>query len=57
MKYAVLAVIALLGGLTANARAEDLDAGKALYVANCQKCHGANGQGGIGKKLVGDASK
>ena len=43
--------------LTTNAVAEDLDAGKTLYTANCQKCHGANGQGGIGKKLIGDASK
>jgi mono/diheme cytochrome c family protein len=39
------------------ARADEMSAGKTLYTDNCQKCHGVNGQGGIGKKLVGDASK
>jgi mono/diheme cytochrome c family protein len=57
MKRVLLIAVCLLGGLTANAVADDLDAGKTLYTANCQKCHGANGQGGVGKKLVGDASK
>ena len=57
MRRVLLVTIGLLGGLTAHAFAEDLDAGKTLYAANCQKCHGANGQGGIGKKLVGDATK
>jgi mono/diheme cytochrome c family protein len=36
--------------------AEDLDAGKKLYVDNCQRCHGNKGQGGIGLKLTGDAA-
>ena len=57
MKQVWLAATLLLVGLTANAVAEDIDAGKTLYTNNCQKCHGANGQGGIGRKLIGDASK
>jgi mono/diheme cytochrome c family protein len=36
--------------------AEDVAAGKTLFVDNCQRCHGAKGQGGIGKKLAGDAA-
>ena len=27
--------------------------GKLVFVANCQACHGVNGQGGIGGRLVG----
>ena len=27
--------------------------GGPLYVRNCQSCHGANGEGGIGERLVG----
>jgi len=38
------------------AAAEDVDQGKKLYVDNCQKCHGTKGQGGVGKKLEGDAA-
>lgn len=37
------------------AMAEDLAAGKKLFTDNCVRCHGAKGQGGVGKKLVGDA--
>ena len=36
--------------------AQDLTAGKKLYVDNCLRCHGNAGQGGVGKKLVGDAA-
>lgn len=36
--------------------ASDAAVGKVLYVDNCQRCHGAKGQGGIGKKLAGDAA-
>ena len=50
---AVLAATTLTTGL---ARAADVDAGKKLYVDNCQKCHGTKGQGGIGVKLAGDAA-
>jgi mono/diheme cytochrome c family protein len=38
------------------ALAQDLAAGKKLYVDNCQRCHNDKGQGGIGKKLTGDAA-
>jgi mono/diheme cytochrome c family protein len=37
------------------AMAQDLAAGKKLFTDNCVRCHGAKGQGGAGKKLVGDA--
>lgn len=46
--------LALSGSLV---HAEDLEAGKTLYVNNCQKCHGAKAQGGVGAKLAGDATK
>ena len=36
--------------------AVDMAAGTKLYVNNCQRCHGDKGQGGVGKKLVGDAA-
>ena len=49
----VLAATTLTTGL---ARATDVEAGKKLYVDNCQKCHGTKGQGGIGVKLTGDAA-
>lgn len=41
---------------TTSAPAADTAAGKTLFVDNCQRCHGAKGQGGIGKKLAGDAA-
>jgi len=47
------ATLQLPSGLPAHA---DATVGKALYVDNCQRCHGAKGQGGVGKKLVGDAA-
>ena len=54
----ILGVTALICGLTTGlAHAENVEAGKTLYVANCQKCHGAKAQGGVGAKLAGDATK
>jgi mono/diheme cytochrome c family protein len=38
------------------AHAQDLAAGKKLYIDNCQRCHSAKGQGGVGVKLTGDAA-
>jgi mono/diheme cytochrome c family protein len=38
------------------AHAEDLAAGKKLYVDNCLRCHSPKAQGGIGVKLAGDAA-
>ena len=38
------------------ATAEGVAAGKQLYVDNCLRCHGKKGQGGVGKKLEGDAA-
>ena len=31
----------------------ELVTGRAVYVANCVRCHGASGQGGIGSRLAG----
>ncbi|NLH81571.1 MAG: cytochrome c [Phyllobacteriaceae bacterium] len=45
----------LLPSVAAHA-AVDVTAGKRLYVDNCRRCHGARAQGGIGKKLAGDAA-
>ena len=50
-----LAVAALLT-CTQAAVAQDVAAGKKLFTDNCAPCHGANGQGGMGKKLAGDAA-
>src|SRR5215469_10878330 len=38
------------------ATAQDVGFGKKLYVDNCLRCHGTKGQGGVGKKLAGDAA-
>ncbi len=34
----------------------DVQMGKTLYQNNCMRCHGAKGQGGVGKRLEGDAA-
>ena len=55
--YRLLGIASLLTLLAAPiAWAQDAAAGKTLYVDNCQRCHGAKGQGGVGKKLAGDAA-
>src|SRR5262249_36032863 len=58
--YGLSAVLALCATLQLPAirpaHAADAAAGKTLYVDNCQRCHGAKGQGGVGKKLAGDAA-
>lgn len=36
--------------------AQDIGAGKQLYVDNCMSCHGGKGEGGVGMKLEGDAA-
>jgi mono/diheme cytochrome c family protein len=43
-------------GFATSASAQDVAAGKTLYVDNCTRCHGNKGQGGVGKKLSGDAA-
>jgi hypothetical protein len=32
------------------------DAGKTLFLAHCAKCHGNNGQGGVGPTLIGSGA-
>jgi mono/diheme cytochrome c family protein len=51
-----IAALGVLGLLAGAASAQDATLGKKLYVDNCLRCHGAKGQGGVGKKLVGDAA-
>ncbi len=53
-----IAALAVLGLMLAPlpAKAVDGAAGGKLYVDNCLRCHGNKGQGGVGKKLVGDAA-
>ena len=50
-----VAAAALLA-CTQAAMAQDLAVGKKLFTDNCVRCHGASGQGGVGKKLKGDAA-
>lgn len=48
--------LALMVTTPVDAASGDAAAGKTLYADNCQRCHGAKGQGGVGKKLAGDAA-
>ena len=54
MKRTIIAVTMLW--LCASVVAAPPD-GKALYQENCASCHGQNGKGDTGPKLVGDASE
>jgi mono/diheme cytochrome c family protein len=56
MKGCCMLAAVMLLAVSGFAHAEDLDAGKKLYVDNCQRCHGNKGQGGVGLKLAGDAA-
>jgi cytochrome c553 len=47
-----LALIAVMATLSVSAQAQDAVAGKNKFVS-CTACHGAQGQGGVGPKLVG----
>lgn len=52
-------------GQSAGAAAQSADAvtpanasrGKALFSQNCSSCHGAQGQGGMGPRLIGEAAR
>jgi cytochrome c553 len=48
-------ILATLLAISAAAQAQDLNQGKAKY-ATCAACHGAQGQGGLGKKLTGQTA-
>jgi mono/diheme cytochrome c family protein len=56
MKGCCILAAVLLVAANGFGHADDLDAGKKLYVDNCLRCHGNKGQGGVGAKLAGDAS-
>jgi mono/diheme cytochrome c family protein len=57
MKRTVIALaMAALVAAAHGASAQEPLAGKKLYNDNCKRCHGAKGQGGVGKKLEGDAA-
>lgn len=49
-------VLASLVFLSMSAMAQDAVSGKIKY-ASCAACHGAQGQGGVGPKLVGQKSE
>ena len=55
VRFLILMAAVVLLTCMQSAMAQDLTAGKKLFTDNCVRCHGPKGQGGIGKKLVGDA--
>ena len=56
MKNTIIALAAAgLVTFGAAAHAGDAEAGKAAY-STCVGCHGANGEGGVGPKLAGQAA-
>jgi mono/diheme cytochrome c family protein len=56
MNSRIFAASTMLVATSLHVHAEDIAAGKRLYVDNCQRCHGAKGQGGVGLRLAGDAA-
>jgi mono/diheme cytochrome c family protein len=48
--------IAAVQGLLAQPAVGDLDSGRQLYAAECAICHGADGVGGVGGPLAGNAT-
>jgi mono/diheme cytochrome c family protein len=55
-RNSILIAVAVALACAQAAMAQDLTAGKTLFTNNCVRCHGAKGQGGVGKKLEGDAA-
>ena len=55
-RFLIITAVAVALAGAQSAAAQDLAAGKQLFTDNCQRCHGAHGQGGVGKKLAGDAA-
>jgi mono/diheme cytochrome c family protein len=55
-KITILIGIISVVAFTHASMAQDAEAGKKLYVDNCQICHGKEGEGDKGKKLAGDAA-
>lgn len=52
----VMAMMSVNGASAQDATAPDpavMAAGQPLYATNCQGCHGAEGEGGIGERLAG----
>lgn len=47
-------IVATLLAISVGAQAQDASQGKGKYVT-CMACHGAQGQGGVGPKLAGQA--
>jgi mono/diheme cytochrome c family protein len=44
-------------GATAQSQAEQVAAGREVYVAECAKCHGEQGEGGTGPVLIGGSRR
>ena len=55
-RFCLSLTAALLVTGVQGAFAQDMTLGKKLYADNCQRCHGPKGQGGVGKRLAGDAA-
>jgi len=50
-------ILIVLAGVSSSAlAAPDAKAGKAIYTANCQGCHGNVGQGNVGPALAGEVA-
>ena len=55
MRLAIISTV--LAGVFSSALAiPDVKAGKAIYTANCQGCHGNVGQGNVGPMLAGEVA-
>jgi cytochrome c6 len=45
------------GGNAASTGNASLDAGGVVFAANCARCHGSSGEGGIGPQLAGSVTQ
>ncbi len=55
MRIAIISTV-LAGVVSSALAAPDPKAGKAIYTANCQGCHGNMGQGNVGPALAGEVA-
>ena len=53
---AAIGGIALMAVLPLAAQDDQIERGKAVFVERCAKCHGEQGEGKLGRALIGSAS-